>query len=222
MSEIIDLHDIELGNDSNMSFHNCRVLAHHVEMESILGTFHKPSGDGKCNVVWNFLFKRDDGQNFPVSVYDWKEYDDYFFRTNHHYNISTRTTEQSKLVAEYLESRLLDYMKTFKNKFYVDAEKLCKKIEDVVTDYVNRHNIEDIYSCVVKISEDEEISIGGADTCKATTLCEQLVFLLESGEQGQSRINLNKAKIRQLVREFPAFYYYQYLNSIQKNEGRHE
>lgn len=106
MSNISKLTDHSELTAVPIGYHDVYVYASHSQMENVLGVNWCPSGDGKCKTVWNFVFHTDSGESFPVSVYDWKEYDDYFFRNNHEYHIGTRTTPQAKLVAKYIQSMI--------------------------------------------------------------------------------------------------------------------
>lgn len=219
MGFISKLTDFSQLKDQHICYHDVYVKAHHVEMETVLGTDWSPSLDDKCKTEWVFLFHDDSGESFPASVYDWKEYDDYYLHTNHDYHIGTRTTSQSKLVAEYMESKILDFMKIIKSQFYFDKSDMVKNINETILSYCICHSDSEVSGATIQIYNDGKIEIGNDVRISAKNVFEPVVMLLDHDALSQDRIQCDISKIEQLVENMPSYFYYQYLNSIQTNRN---
>ncbi len=217
MSRISELSDCTRMSDNRLSYHDVWIKAHHVEMENVLGTNWSPSGDSKSMTGWSFMFHEDNGESFPATVYDWKEYDDYYRCTTHNYHIGTRTTQQAKLVAAYLKARLLDFMKITMSKFYFPG--LTERIKVDIQRYCSTHSIPEIQRAHIQIYADGSIEIGDKLILRAKNVFEPLVFLIKSDERSLERFEWDMDKIERLANSVPPYLYYRYLNSIQVNRN---
>lgn len=217
MSSISKLTDYSVLSDQHISFHDVCVKAHHVEVENVLGSDWYPSGDDKCKTIWDFMFHDDNGESFPVSLYDWNEYDDYYRFTNHYYHIATRTPLQSKLVADYIESKILDYMKIVRSQFYFDKQEMVKKIREAIQTYYICHSDSEVSGATIQIYNDGKIEIGRDVKIDARNVFEPVVMLLNHEAVCHGMLECDLNKIKQLVDSISSYFYYQYLNSIQAN-----
>lgn len=217
MGNISKLTDSSESNGRHICYHDVYVKAHHVEMENVLGSGWVESGDGKCKAVWTFVFHDDNGESFPACVYDWKEYGDYYRYTNHDYHIGTQTTLQSKLVAEYIESRIMDFMKITKSQFYFDKPTMVRKIKEAILTYCICHSDAEVSGATMQIYKDGEIKIGTDVKISAKNVFEPVMFLLKLEAISKGIIECDMGKIERLVDNMSSYFYYQYLNSIQSN-----
>lgn len=219
MSNISEITDRSEFNNAHISYHDVRVKAHHVEMENVLGTNWRASGDDKCKTVWTFMFTDDSGDSFPASVYDWKEYDDYYKFTNHYYHIGTRTTSQSKLVAEYIESQILDFMKITRSQFYFNKPEMAREIKAAIDSFCRFDSDSDLTEAVIQIYNNGKIEIGNDIKLCAKNVFEHVVMLLDDKLLSIGIIECDMAKIDILIESMSSYFYYQYLNSIQTNRA---
>lgn len=220
MSYISIMTDFSELNGLNICHHGVSVKAHHVEMENVLGSEWIPSGDGKCKTIWTFMFHDDNGESFPVSVYDWKEYEDYYRYTNHNYHVGTRTTPQAKLVAEYIESRILDFMKITRSQFYFDKPSMVNKIKEAIMTYCICHSDSEVSGAIIQVDKDGEIEIGTDVMISAKNVFEPVIFLLNHEAISKGIMECDIQKIELLADNMSSYFYYQYLNSIQTNREK--
>lgn len=67
------------------------------------------SGDGKVDIEWELKIMEDDGQVYPITIYNWKDYDGgYHAMSSESYNwhIGGTTGIVSHYINEYFESEM--------------------------------------------------------------------------------------------------------------------